>query len=1099
MKLYALLLMLFLAVPFTAAAQKSGLINSGELIKEGAKLHDSSAYKQALLTYNKVSRSDTNYVRVLSEKAITCEADSQFKQAINYCREALSLKEQREYEPGLYNTYGNSLSDIKEYEQAIKVFDAGIAKYPQYALFYFNKGVVRMLQERPAEAELLFQKTLLVNPYMYSAHYQLGLAALQQGKLIPAFLSCVGYLLVSPQGKYFSNAINMLSSISKSTDEILGLKNKRKETPDANYQTVEEIVLSKIALDKQYKPIIALDDMLSRQIQVVFEKLEYDEKDKDFWIQYYLPYYKQVYQNGKFELFINHSFSNAKVAAVQEYNKKNKKELEAFVNGAADYFNQIRATHELSYAKRDTLSNKYVYSNGKLLGKGVLINNDKTLVGHWDFYYDAGNIKGRGNYNATGGREGTWNFYNYIGQVKSIENYKNGKLEGEQNYYYDNGNLSAHESYVNGLAEGLITTYYLAGNKKLTVNYTHDKKNGEEVTYYANGNLKAIYGYTNGELNGTAKEYYKRGQLKTAGQNISGKTEGPYKTYYESGKLSTDLHLVKGKVEGEWIAYYESGKIKEKRNYVNDMEDGLHQEYYENGQLSASYMVKKAKANSEAVFYHKDGKVYSKYLYDNGTLQAVKYFDPAEKQIYASEIKDGLIDVFSYTPDGIKKAHLTYDGKGNFTGPDTVFYPSGKISQICAYKNGELNGPVINYYLNGKKKSEINMTDGKEDGYYEGFYVNGQIEAEGWIKNGDYQGPWVYHDIHGKLSSTAYYLDSELNGYKEQYEPDGQKTAEEKYNNGVLESLTQYDEKGNTIAIDSFPKGSGKYTLLYPDKKVMAQTSYVNGNYSGGYKTFYFDGSVESSFFYKNGLLDSTYTSYYYGGIKHSQGRYHLGNRDGKWNRYDEDGKLSSVTNYVNDQMNGERIYYNPDGTKDFVATYKDDMLDGTTQKYDPDGTLAYQAIFEEDKIKAYTYIGKDGKLLPFIPVAVSNGQFKAFYPNGKVSRECVYSDGEKNGQMTIYYNNGQVRSVDNEVYGITEGVSKEFYANGKLESEYPYLSDNLEGIGKEYYKSGTLKKEIAYANGTNHGPTKLYDENGRLAKTLLYNYGKLIAVKNEK
>ncbi|WP_129875924.1 tetratricopeptide repeat protein [Mucilaginibacter terrigena] len=321
----------------TASAQKSGLINSGEVIKEGIQLHDSSEYKKALILFDKVNRSDTNYVWALYQKALTCEADSQYTQAIKYCKEGLALKEMREYEPDLYNTYGNTLSDSKLYEQAIKVFDAAIAKYPHYSLLHFNKGVVLLQIEKSRDAELEFQKALLINPYMYSAHYQLSLAALQQGKLIPAFMSSVAYLFVNPEGKYFSNAINILSQISKSTDEVLKLKNERKETPDANYQMMEEIILSKIALDKQYKPIIVLDDVLSRQIQVLFEKLEYDAGSKDFYIQYYLPYYKKVYKDGKFEPFINHAFSNAKVDVIQDYLKKNKKSMEGFINEAADY------------------------------------------------------------------------------------------------------------------------------------------------------------------------------------------------------------------------------------------------------------------------------------------------------------------------------------------------------------------------------------------------------------------------------------------------------------------------------------------------------------------------------------------------------------------------------------------------------------------------------------------------------------------------------------------------------------------------------------------------------------------------------------------
>ncbi|MGH7237488.1 MAG: tetratricopeptide repeat protein, partial [Candidatus Saccharimonadales bacterium] len=226
MKYLKPLLLLFIFSPAITSAQNKELINSGELIKKCAALYDSSKYKEALPLLEKVNRSDTNYVWSLYEKSIDLEADHQDSAAIKCCQEALSRNEQREYEPDLYNTYGNVLNDLGQYEKAIRVFDLAIAKYPAYSLLYFNKGIVYMAQKRPADAEPWFQKALMINPYMYSAHYQLGLAALQQGKIVPAFLSFIGYLLVNPSGKYFSNSISYLSQISKGTDEILDYKSK---------------------------------------------------------------------------------------------------------------------------------------------------------------------------------------------------------------------------------------------------------------------------------------------------------------------------------------------------------------------------------------------------------------------------------------------------------------------------------------------------------------------------------------------------------------------------------------------------------------------------------------------------------------------------------------------------------------------------------------------------------------------------------------------------------------------------------------------------------------------------------------------------------
>ncbi len=1097
-KLLFVLILLTSTFSFTCFAQKIELINSGELIKSGTMAHDSGQYKKALAIYSKIPRSDTNYVRSLYERAVTCEADSQYKQAITFCQEALALPEQREYVPDLYNEYGNCLHEAGDAEKALKVFDDAIVKYPAYGLFYFNKGVVLIDLARYAEAEALFQQAILVNPYLYSAHYQLGLAALHQGKIMPAFLCFTGYLLMNPAGRYYSKSIGFLDQIARGKDDILAYQSKRKIEPDDNYRAVEEIVFSKIALDKGYKPLIALDDPISRQIQAVFEKLEYNDTNKDFYVQYYFPFYKQVFTEGKFELLINHIFSNANVKLIQDYKKNNKKALEGFINEARDYFDLVRTTRELAYKKRPSIDNRYYFENGVLAGKGVTANGGKILTGHWEFYFPAGNIKGRGDYDPQGKREGSWVFYRASGLVKAKENYRNGKLEGEAESYFDNGNLSSHELYHDDKQDGSATYYYYAGNIKSTSAYRAGKKEGESRSYYSNGNLYSIDPYVSGQLNGVYKEYYKSGGIKETQAYSSGKAEGDFKSYHEDGTLSVTGQNTKDKGYGEWKYYYNDGKLKEKRHYVDDAEDGQTEEFFENGQKSASYTAKKGKIDGEASYFYKDGKILSKLSYDNGVVRAVQYFNKAGIQVSASELKNNLIDVLSYGTDGFKRAHFAYDRKGGLTGPDTIFYASGKVNQILNYQDGMLEGKVTSYFLNGKVKSETNYAKGKENGYETGYYTNGKTEMEGWVIDGNYQGEWHYYDEKGRLTTKAWYLDNDLNGYKEDYLANGRVSLERKYRSGWLEKLKQFSSDGKVLAEDSFPKGSGQYTLYYPDKKVKEQGNYVKGDFDGLYRTFFFDGSPESSMYFKRGLRDSTYTSFYYGGRKSTEGTYKQDNKQGIWKEFDEDGKLSTTITYQQDQRNGELTRFYPGGNKNWVSLYKDDELNGTYFKYGPDGQLIYQVEFEDGKAISYTYPGKDGHLIPTVQIPPAGGLVKVYFPNGQLARECLYTDGIKNGKDILYHPSGQLWSSDTTAFAVSQGIYKEYYPDGRLKSEYPYQADNVDGICREYNPNGTLKKEEAYDNGSLHGTVKYFDTAGKPVQTMSYLFGTLIAVKHE-
>src|SRR6185503_1232620 len=197
-------------------AQKDTLrIASGELLHQGDSLYDSSQYRRAIQAFSRVEPYDTNYVRALYGLSLCYYADSQYNKSIDYCRKALSLKEDAEKWPDIINHYGNVLDAAGLREQALNTYDSGIRQYPAYGYFYHNKGSTLLGLNKYAEAEKVLQQGLMVSPYTYSLYFKLGVAALTQGKLVPATLCFTTYLLMTPEGRYHSNCISFLSAIAK--------------------------------------------------------------------------------------------------------------------------------------------------------------------------------------------------------------------------------------------------------------------------------------------------------------------------------------------------------------------------------------------------------------------------------------------------------------------------------------------------------------------------------------------------------------------------------------------------------------------------------------------------------------------------------------------------------------------------------------------------------------------------------------------------------------------------------------------------------------------------------------------------------------------
>ena len=176
----------------------------------------------------------------------------------------------------------------------------------------------------------------------------------------------------------------------KNKGEIAEYINKRKDPPASEYEFAEQIIQSKIALEKNYKPVIKLDDPISRQMQVLLEKLDYSEGSNDFWMQYYVPIYRKMFTTGKFEYLVNYIFSEVDVAEIKKFNVKNKKEIQAMIEEMVAYFNKIRSTRELNYNKRNSSDTYYYYVDGKFSGSGKVVNNGEKFVGDWVYYYPGG-------------------------------------------------------------------------------------------------------------------------------------------------------------------------------------------------------------------------------------------------------------------------------------------------------------------------------------------------------------------------------------------------------------------------------------------------------------------------------------------------------------------------------------------------------------------------------------------------------------------------------------------------------------------------------------------------------------------------------------
>jgi uncharacterized protein len=122
------------------------------------------------------------------------------------------------------------------------------------------------------------------------------------------------------------------------------------------------------------------------------------------------------------------------------------------------------------------------------------------------------------------------------------------------------------------------------------------------------------------------------------------------------------------------------------------------------------------------------GKVYGYYGEDNNP-----------KKVYVGNIRNGKKEgkwVDYYHTTGKKSSEYNFkDGKED--GLVTYWYQNGQKQSESTYKDDKRDGIFTIWYKNGQKKFEWNFKEGKRDGLETQWYENGQKKFEGVYKDGE--------------------------------------------------------------------------------------------------------------------------------------------------------------------------------------------------------------------------------------------------------------------------------------------------------------------------------------------------------------------------
>ncbi|MDQ3073766.1 MAG: tetratricopeptide repeat protein, partial [Bacteroidota bacterium] len=510
------LVMLFcFTVVFAQPDPRVEWVNSQKLIKEGVRYHDDEQYDKAIARYKKIHRSDSLYSLALYELSFSYIQNKQYEEALAAAREGLALQDDNENL--FYLQVAEALDELERREEAIAVYDEAIKKYPYWHRPRYEKGVTLERLHRDLEAVESFQQAVRLNPLHALSHYQLGRISAENDKISMAFLSLQFYLFLKGSDAAAGPGIELLQKVAQRTLEVDPDSIVEISSHGNDFKDLDRLLAAKIALNKEYKSQIKLSYDMVKQLQLFYEKLEYKENDKGFWMQFYVPYFIMIRDKGYYEPFVFHIMSAIDNKQVQAGVKKNKKKIGAMITTLGTKL--INDRSEGPEGVESPFSGyKHFYNDDGTLsaaGETKTVAGEENSVGEWYYFYSHGTIRSKGKWNDASERTGEWTFYYTTGGIHEKLSYKEGKPHGAYVSYYPNGALEQKLTYEEGEVEGEVQNYYPVDQLESLITFKDNERNGKYISYYSNGRIWVDANYKNGELDGPGKTYYNTGQLMT--------------------------------------------------------------------------------------------------------------------------------------------------------------------------------------------------------------------------------------------------------------------------------------------------------------------------------------------------------------------------------------------------------------------------------------------------------------------------------------------------------------------------------------------------------------------------------------------------------
>ena len=1066
----------------SAYAQKdySAVYQGDSIIKQGIRLHDQEKYADAIKQFNRITITDPQYLYAQYEKALSLSVSQNNDELQTHLE---NLRSRMPEYPSLYIIYGNFLSNQEKLSESEIVFKEAEKHLSNSATYYFNTGILYLRMEERQKAADALKKAVHINPNYASAHYFLGLLALEDGQVSQGTIALMSYLALVPSGKYSENAI--LKMNLKYGENFLDKPKLKLSDSGDNFDELDQILRNQLALSKNYKIKSTIDENVIRQMQAVAEYSSGHKSENGFFETTYLPWIKALYDRNQFEGFSYYSLESMEGKLGKKLTSQ-KKKTTAFYNSfmKADFWD-LYATRKMDIFGQEKEVAVYL-KNGEPYYMGSLVNGKK---------------------------EGKYKILGESGIVSGEFNYKNDEIDGIQKYYNQQGKLIEEKTFANGKLDGTRTQYYSNGNIQLVENYKNDKLNGISTSYHVNGGKNCEGTYLDGDLNGTLTCVFANGSKQSEATYKVDKIEGVASYYNEAGDLTSKITFKNGERDGQSIQYYDGKLVKSQGEYSNGKGLDTYKYLYSNGATESEIFYVNGKIVKK-IFYNSNGQKSSEeYLDANEVSERLVYFDRNGTLYFEEKYKNGEYKGATQYGETIAKpvevaaskkkfVMNTYDGmlltdglmdKGRNIGEWNYRYSNGVIRNKKNFVAGNLEGIATIYFRNGDLSQIIHYKNDQLHGRYED-YDYGRLKNISNYINDVQQGPYQYFYPDGTLQSESYAVDAEISGVHLSYWHNKNVLSKNTYIENAITTSEFFDLDGKSETTLNLLNKTGTVVINLRNGVVTETRNYTDGILNGKYSIQDKSGDKISEHNFVNGLKHGLAKNYSPTGKLLYEGKIYSDKSHGTHTWYDLVGNLRLTIEYLFGDETGKTTRYYHNKNKMWDYTEFNGSKGGEYKYYNLKGEAVLVINYLDNAAVSFKTLQKDGSLGNSVAILDDNADIVSKYSNDKTAISLQLKKGEIEGKIAIYGIDGQLNFEAFYKKGRLDAERNEYYANGKIYKKERFKDGDYDGKSEFFKEDGKPWVVANYAMDMYHGDFLIYT-NGTLSKTKKYDSDELISI----